>query len=58
MGSIRVGRRKLAVNATLATGAERERLWEKGKTVNPMWSKYQLRTKRVLPVVVLTPTDT
>ena len=54
-GAIRVGREKLEVKATLATGAERERLWEIGKTVNPMWSKYQARTERELPVVVLTP---
>jgi deazaflavin-dependent oxidoreductase (nitroreductase family) len=55
IGTVRVGRQKLEVKATLATGAERERLWEIGKTVNPMWSKYQTRTKRELPVVVLTP---
>jgi deazaflavin-dependent oxidoreductase (nitroreductase family) len=55
MGAIRVGRQKLNVKATLATGAERERLWEIGKTINPMWSKYQTRTERELPVVVLTP---
>ena len=55
LGSVRDGRKKLEVKATLATGAERERLWEIGKTVNPMWSKYQTRTERELPVVVLTP---
>ncbi|UCF46936.1 MAG: nitroreductase family deazaflavin-dependent oxidoreductase [Myxococcales bacterium] len=55
MGAIRVGRQKLNVKATLATGAERERLWEIGKTINPMWSKYQTRTERELPVVVLRP---
>ncbi|TNF62974.1 MAG: nitroreductase family deazaflavin-dependent oxidoreductase [Deltaproteobacteria bacterium] len=55
MGAIRVGRQKLNVKATLATGAERERLWDLGKTINPMWSKYQNRTERELPVVVLTP---
>ena len=55
MGAVRVGREKLEVKATLATGAERERLWEIGKTVNPMWSKYQTRTERELPVVVLAP---
>jgi deazaflavin-dependent oxidoreductase (nitroreductase family) len=52
---VRVGRTKLAARASLATGAERERLWEVGKTVNPMWAKYQERTERELPVVVLTP---
>lgn len=54
-GSIRVGRKKLEVEATLATGEERERLWELGKAVNPMWAKYQAKTERKLPVVVLTP---
>jgi len=54
-GAVRVGRNKLSVHAKLATGAERERLWEIGETVNPMWSKYQRRTERELPVVVLTP---
>ena len=58
MGAIRVGRKKLEVKATLATGAERERLWEIGKTANPMWSKYQTRTERELPVVMLTPRKT
>ena len=54
-GSIRVGRKQLDVEATLATGAERERLWEIGKGVNPMWAKYQTKTERQIPVVVLTP---
>ncbi|MGB5502449.1 MAG: nitroreductase family deazaflavin-dependent oxidoreductase [Polyangiales bacterium] len=54
---VRVGRKKLSAKASLASGANRERLWEIGKTVNPMWSKYQTRTDRTLPVVVLTPRD-
>jgi len=52
---VRVGRETLTARATLAAGTERERLWELGKDVNPMWSKYQTRTERELPVVVLTP---
>jgi len=56
VGSVRVGRTQFEIKARLATGAERERLWETGKSVNPMWSKYQTRTARELPVVVLTPT--
>ena len=55
-GSVRVGRKQFDVKATLATGAERQRLWEIGTSINPMWSRYQTRTKRELPVVVLTPT--
>ena len=54
---VRVGRRKLSAEASLASGADRARLWEVGKTVNPMWSRYQTRTKRELPVVVLTPNE-
>lgn len=54
-GSIRVGRRQLDIEAHLAKGEERARLWEHGKKVNPMWSRYQERTERELPVVVLTP---
>jgi deazaflavin-dependent oxidoreductase (nitroreductase family) len=52
---VREGRKKLEVKAHLATGPERERLWEAGKAVNPMWAKYQTRTQRELPVVVLAP---
>ena len=55
IGAIRVGRKKCIVKAALATGPERERLWELGKMVNPMWAKYQARTERELPVVILTP---
>ena len=53
---MRVARKQFEIKARLATGAERERLWEVGKSVNPMWAKYQTRTARELPVVVLTPT--
>jgi deazaflavin-dependent oxidoreductase (nitroreductase family) len=55
MGTVRVGRDKLEVEARLAAGSERERLWDRGKGVNPMWARYQARTERELPVVVLTP---
>jgi deazaflavin-dependent oxidoreductase (nitroreductase family) len=54
---VRVGRRKVVAKAKLASGADRARLWELGKGVNPMWSKYQARTERELPVVVLTPNE-
>ncbi len=57
IGTIRVGREKHRVEATLASGAERERLWEIAKGFNPMWAGYQKRTQRVLPVVRLTPID-
>ena len=52
---VRVGREVISAVATLAEGDERERLWALGRGVNPMWERYQGRTKRQLPVVVLTP---
>jgi hypothetical protein len=54
-GRIRMGRDVFPVETRLAEGAERERLWERGKSVNPAWERYEKRTERVLPVVVLTP---
>ena len=54
-GYLRVGRERFPVIAHLAEGEERARLWEMGKGVNPMWERYQTRTERQLPVVVLTP---
>lgn len=53
--TVRVGRDKFSARASLATGAERERLWQIGTGINPMWAKYQSQTRRILPVVVLTP---
>lgn len=54
-GELRVGRRVMPVAARLAEGEERERLWKRGRGVNPQWERYQRTTKRSLPVVVLTP---
>ena len=39
--------------ATVAQGAERERLWTDVTTRAPGFAEYQLRTSRVIPVVVL-----
>ena len=53
--TVRVGREKFRARASLAAGAERERLWQIAVSVNPMWARYQTQTERTLPVVVLTP---
>jgi deazaflavin-dependent oxidoreductase (nitroreductase family) len=53
--SVRVGRSKFSAKASLATGADRDRLWQIAKDVNPMWARYQVKTERMLPVVVLIP---
>ncbi|MCB9629981.1 MAG: nitroreductase family deazaflavin-dependent oxidoreductase [Sandaracinaceae bacterium] len=52
---VRVGRRTFDAVASLAEGEERARLWERCGSVNPMWPRYQARTERQLPVVILTP---
>jgi deazaflavin-dependent oxidoreductase (nitroreductase family) len=52
--TVRVGRDKFPATASLATGDERARLWERGGEVNPMWKRYQTRTARELPVVIFT----
>ena len=56
-GTVQIGSNKFPIEAHLTTGAERARLWEICKGVNPMWHKYQARTERVLPVVVLRPVN-
>ena len=53
--TVRVGRDKFTVKASLATGDERARLWQIGTGILPAWAEYQTRTERLLPVVVLNP---
>ena len=53
--TVRVGRDKFSVSASLATGDERARLWQIGISILPAWAEYQTRTERILPLVVLTP---
>jgi deazaflavin-dependent oxidoreductase (nitroreductase family) len=52
---VRLGRERLSVRASEATGEERARLWALLVKQNKGWAGYQERTKRVIPVVVLTP---
>ena len=53
--TVRVGRNKFSVRASLAEGAERARLWQIGISIIPAWAEYQTQTERILPMVVLTP---
>lgn len=55
--TVRVGRKVLRVDARLAEGDERARLWQIGKGVNPMWDRYQRQTRRRIPVVLLAPSS-
>ena len=50
---VQVGREQFTVRARVATGKEREQLWEQIVQWIPLYSDYQKKTKRELPVVVL-----
>ena len=43
--------------ARTATGAEREEWWQRAVAVWPDYAKYQTKTDREIPVVLLEPTD-
>ena len=45
------------MQARIAAGPERERLWARITTTNPRYAAYQRRTSREIPVVVLDPAD-
>lgn len=53
--SIEVGEETVAVTATEATGAERERIFARQVERSPQFAEYQAKTERVIPVIVLTP---
>jgi F420H(2)-dependent quinone reductase len=44
---------KISVHATEANAEERPVLWSKAVEYNPAWGRYQGRTKRTFPVVIL-----
>lgn len=52
---IRIGREERAVRAHVAEGAERERLWPWLQERNPAYARYERRTERQIPVVILRP---
>lgn len=52
---IRVGDKALDVEATITTGEERTRLFEKFKAASDNFVKYEKNTSRVIPVIRLTP---
>ena len=47
------GRETFRVRATIATGAERDRLWEQHATELPNFREYPPMTERVIPVISL-----
>ena len=53
--TIEIGAETLEAVASVAEGAERERLFERQVAIMPRFGEYQAATERVIPVVVLTP---
>lgn len=52
---IQIGPRRIAVSARTATAEERSRLWRLATEMYAGYDRYQARTTREIPVVVLTP---
>ena len=52
---IRIGRQEFAVRARVASGVERARLWPWLQQRNPPYARYERRTERQIPVVILQP---
>lgn len=50
---VQVAREQFTARARVATGKEREQLWEQMVRVYPPYRDYQQKTKREIPVVVL-----
>ena len=55
--SIEVGTDTIDVVASEATGEDRARLFQAQTERSPQFAEYQSKTDRVIPVVVLTPTE-
>ncbi len=54
-GFVQVKGRRIAVTAQVAEPSAREQLWNRLVEKAPLYQKYQGRTKRQIPMVVLTP---
>ena len=50
---VQVARERFTARARVATGKEREQLWEQMVQLSPPYGEYQKKTKREIPVVVL-----
>ncbi len=55
---VQIGAATLTVNARTASAAERERLWAQITAVYSGYARYQAKTTRQIPVVILTPGKT
>lgn len=50
---IEIGTETVPVRARVATGDERNRIWERQKLFYPRYARYEERAKREIPVVIL-----
>ena len=53
--TVQVGGRTTAATASTAPPDERARLWSRATSMYPQYDGYQARTRREIPVVILTP---
>jgi deazaflavin-dependent oxidoreductase (nitroreductase family) len=51
--TVEIGTDTYAARARVATGEERERIWEAEKALMPQFADYETKTDRQIPVVVL-----
>ncbi|TAH53608.1 MAG: nitroreductase family deazaflavin-dependent oxidoreductase [Chloroflexota bacterium] len=54
---IQINNNRMRARAEAVTGAERERLWAKLKTIAPNYANYEKRTTREIPLVALYPEE-
>jgi deazaflavin-dependent oxidoreductase (nitroreductase family) len=52
---IQIGSRRIKVHAREADTEERQRLWPRAATYNSQWRRYQGRTRREIPLLILEP---
>jgi deazaflavin-dependent oxidoreductase (nitroreductase family) len=52
---VQVGSERIKVHAREADEEERRRLWPRAIAHNPLWQRYQRRTRRTVPLIVLEP---
>ncbi len=55
--TIEMDKRTFRARATVAEGAERQRLWDQHVAVHPQFNDYPAKTERVIPVVILEPIE-
>jgi deazaflavin-dependent oxidoreductase (nitroreductase family) len=52
---LQVRRQRMQATAAIATGEERERLWQRLVQSWPFYTNYQMHIRREIPVIILTP---